>query len=368
MFFKRANIWKFALSAVPFAVFMVFFFLFIQRGEGKPGDDIISIVKDTVQVQNSPTPTPNPLPLFYEIPLQTHVFQSFNNCGPATLSMALSYVGISIDQSKLGQILRPYQIPGGDNDDKSVTLAEVADHAETYGLTSYLRPNGTIEKLEQFIANDIPVVTRTWLKPTEDIGHYRVIRGYDKNSKELIQDDSLQGKNLRYSFDEFNTLWQPFNYEYLVIVPESKKEIAERILGDELSDTTAWANAKIRIKNELSKNPQNWHLKFALSRIHYYLGNYSESMSYFNAVENQLSFRTLWYQMEPLLVMYELKDYNRILDTSERILNNQNRAYSELYILRGKIFQERGQIDLARTEYEKAVFYNNGFASKIPQL
>lgn len=347
----------------------VFVFLFMSNQKGiKLKDDIITFTRKEAQVFSAPSPALLPIPQTFEIPQQLHVFQSFNNCGPATLSMALSYVEINKNQSELGQILRPYQVPGGDNDDKSVTLREVADHAETYGLTSYLRPNGTTEKLEQFIANGIPVITRTWLEPTDDIGHYRVIRGYDKNSKELIQDDSLQGKNLRYSYDEFNTLWQPFNYEYLVLVPDDKKELVKSILGDELDEMTAWENAKIRIESEMANNPKNWHLKFALSRIHYYLGNYAESVAYFNEVENQLSFRTLWYQIEPLLSMYEAGEYERVLKLTENILSNQNQAYSEVYVLRGKVYEQQGNIDAARIEYQNAVFYNSGFISKVPNL
>lgn len=332
------------------------------------GSDIITVARNSVQVRSSPTPTLLPLPRSYEIALRTHVFQTFNNCGPATLSMALSYADIQKDQAELGNILRPYQITGGDNDDKSVTLQEVADQAKTYGLNTYLRPNGTPEKLKQFISNDIPVITRTLLKPDEDIGHYRVIRGYDDATNEFIQDDSLQGKNLRYSYDEFNALWQPFNYEYLVLIPHDKKELAERILGDELDEITAWSNAKIRINDEMQYDPENIHLLFALSRIYYYLGDFQKSVEYYNLVEDTMSFRTLWYQIEPLLAIYETGDYERVISISEKILNNQNRAYSELYLLRGKIFQEQGNIDAAKTEFDKALLYNNGFTSKIPQI
>ncbi len=317
-----------------------------------------------------PTPDPilAPTPNTYEIPSRLHVFQSFNNCGPATLSMALSYEGITIDQAELGQILRPYQVPGGDNDDKSVTLNEVAKQAETYGLTTYLRPNGDIEKLKQFIANDIPVITRTWLSLDEDIGHYRIVRGYDENTKQIIQDDSLQGRNLRYSYNEFNALWKTFNYEYLVLIPENKIEIVKSILGNDLNETTGWENAKTRIENELLEDPQSTDLLFALSRIHYYLGNYDKSVNYFNQVENLVSFRALWYQLEPLLSIYETGDYTRVFQISNKILNNQNRAYSELYKLRGDMYQNQGQIDLARSEYQKAVFYNTSFASRVPTL
>src|SRR5690349_13712163 len=41
------------------------------------------------------------------------IFQTFNNCGPASLSMDLSYFGVYKTQEELGQALRPYQNPQG---------------------------------------------------------------------------------------------------------------------------------------------------------------------------------------------------------------------------------------------------------------
>ena len=42
--------------------------------------------------------------------------------------MALSYYGVRESQQDLGRDLRPYQNPQGNNDDKSVTLAELAEN------------------------------------------------------------------------------------------------------------------------------------------------------------------------------------------------------------------------------------------------
>src|SRR5690606_183463 len=111
----------------------------------------------------------------------THVFQRYNNCGPAALSMALSYYGINISQEELGSNLRPYQVASGDNDDKSTTLEELAAKSKEYGFVPFHRPVGSAEVIKQFIAHDMPVITRTWTKPDEDIGHYRVIKGYNEN-------------------------------------------------------------------------------------------------------------------------------------------------------------------------------------------
>lgn len=338
------------------------YFLFLNEKEiTSPVGGVVRNVREVLPNLN-PSPTINlDIPNSRIIEQRHHTFQTFNNCGPATLSMALSYWGINVSQQELGNILRPYQVQSGDNDDKSVTLEEVANQAENYGLHSYLRPNGTPEKLEMFISQGIPVVARTWLEVNEDIGHYRVIRGYDKSTQTFIQDDSLQGENLIYSYNEFNAIWQPFNYEYLVIVDDSKKEIAEAILNEEIDKTTAWKNALNRIEKEIKDDPDNWHLTFAKSRIHYYLGEYEKSIKEFEKVENRLSFRTLWYQIEPIRAYFELGNYNKVFNITDRILNNQNRAFSELYHIRAEIYLKQGDITSARTELENALLYKHNY-------
>ncbi|MBI2019881.1 C39 family peptidase, partial [Candidatus Daviesbacteria bacterium] len=198
------------------------------------------ILEEPVEQIQKLLPSPSPKvnlqtpPQSKVLPNNYHIFQTFNNCGPAALSMALSYFGINVSQKQLGQDLRPYQISGGDNDDKSVTLEELAEKSKEYELIPYHRPNGNIELIKLFIIYDIPVIARTLTKPHEDIGHYRIVKGYDDNRGQIIQDDSLQNKNLWFNYDDFNTLWEKFNFEYLVLVPEDKKEIAEAILGQDL--------------------------------------------------------------------------------------------------------------------------------------
>lgn len=316
---------------------------------------------------NLPTPTPTPIPTLPPITTQktlpngTHTFQTFNNCGPAALSMTLSYYGISVSQQTLGQQLRPYQNPQGDNDDKSVTLEEVANKAKEYGFITYRRPNGTIEQIEQFIAHDMPVVARTWLKIDDDIGHFRVVKGYDQTTQELIQDDSLQGKDLRYSYDEFNAIWKKFNYEFLAVVPAEKQHLAEQILGPYIDEQFAWKQAVELSRQELEANPNDIDARFNLSVALYNIGEYQQSVIEFEKIESRLPSRTLWYQIEPIEAYFELGQDERVFQITDQILNNHNRAFSELYYLRGRIYQKQGNIHLARQEYEKAVFYNVNF-------
>lgn len=295
------------------------------------------------------------------LPGGIHVFQSFNNCGPAALSMALSYYGIQETQAVLGQSLRPYQVAGGDNDDKSVTLEELAEKSKEYGFVPYHRPNGNIDLIKLFITYDIPIIARTWLKPNEDIGHYRVIKGYDQN--QIIQDDSLQGKNLYYSYDDFNIIWKKFNFEYLVLVPVEKKEIAEAILAEDFDPKKSWEKAVENAKTQLQENPEDIYTRFNLSVAYYNIGDYQKSVEEFEKVESRLPFRTLWYQIEPIKAYFELENYDRVFEITNRVLSYHNRSFSELYLIRGEIYLKQGQKDLAKSEFEKAYFYNKNLKS-----
>jgi tetratricopeptide (TPR) repeat protein len=318
------------------------------------------VSEELIFKKNSPTPSPIPVPMAFEIPLRSHIFQRFNNCGPASLSMALSYFDINISQEEIGKDLRPYQNAIGNNDDKSVTLEELAQKGEELGFVTYHRPNGNIDLLKKLISQNIPVITRTITKPGEDIGHYRLIRGYTES--EIIQDDSLQGKGLKYTYEGLNVLWKQFNYEYLVLVPKEKVSIAENFLGEEVDEKLSWQKAVVMSKELLQQDPNDIFAGFNLSVALYNTGEFEKSVVEFEKVEQKLPFRTLWYQIEPILAYYELKEYDRVFEITDNILNNENRAFSELYIIRGDIYKSQGNLELAKSEYEKAVLYNKNMA------
>lgn len=347
------------LLVIAIAVYSAVFYLWTRPNiiVENPMTTILSTPIPTLEPSPTPYLLPTP-PLTKVLPGGSHSFQTFNNCGPAALSMALSYYGITISQGELGQALRPYQNPQGDNDDKSVTLEELAEKSKEYNLIPYHRPNGNMELIKQLISQDVPVVTRTLLALSEDIGHYRVVKGYDDSTGEIIQDDSLQGRDLRYPYLDFDLLWKQFNYEYLVLATQDKKEIVESILGVDVDEEVAWQKAVERAKQQLGQNPEDIYARLNLSVAYFNIGSYSESILEFEKIESALSFRTLWYQTEPIEAYFALGNYDRVLSMTDKILNNENRAFSELYILRGLVFEKQGDNDLARTEFDKAVFYN----------
>ena len=287
-----------------------------------------------------------------------HVFQTFNNCAPAALSMALSYFGINKSQEELATILRPYNNLSGKNDDKSTPPEELATQAENYGLIAYFRPGGDIEILKKFLDLDLPIIVRTLLYPDEDYAHYRVVKGYDEDKQEIIQDDSLEGKNLRFSYQEFLGLWKPFNYAYLIIAPIEKQSAIEKILGESLSWQTAWEKTLKKNLIDSDQNPNGFDENFNLAVTYYYLRQYSDSINVFEKIQNRLPKHTLWYQIEPLKSYFELGNFEKVFSLTDKIFQDGNRAASELYLLRGQSFLSQNKISEARAEFGKAVFYN----------
>lgn len=306
----------------------------------------------------SPTPTPLSLPLNYLILGGTQVFQTFNNCGPASLSMLLSHHGVTLTQNELGKQFRPFQHPTGDNDDKSVTTREIAKKGEELGFNVYHRPAGTLDLLKSLIAHDMPVLTRTWLNVGEDIGHYRIVKGFDDVRQVVIQDDSLQGKDLSIPYTEFMQMWSGFNYEYIVLSKTNNQEI-ESLLGDHINPRVAWEEALSLSIAQLEKTPGDSYALFNQSVAYYYLGDYALAIDSFEAVEARLPSRMLWYQIEPLVAYYWEGRYEEVLPRIEAILANNNRAFSELYYLRGLIYTKQNRIELAQTEFDRARHYNS---------
>lgn len=290
-----------------------------------------------------------------------HVYQTFNNCGPAGLSMLLNYYGVNDSQDSIAAQIRPYQHPKGDNDDKSVNFDEFADYIKKYNLSSINRPNGDIELLKHFTANDIPVLVRSWLNPNDDIGHFRLVRGYDQSERTVIQDDSYHGSKLRISYVDFLSMWEPFGYEYFVIFQEKDRELINKIIGEDINEETAWKNFVERSQTAVENSRNNPYPNFNLSAAYYHLGEYEKSVEAFEKVENQLPKRMLWYQIEPILSYQKLKKFDKVFEMTENILSNGNRAFSELYMIRGEIYMEQDRLNEAKSEFEKALQFNKYF-------
>src|SRR5665648_174867 len=129
----------------------------------------------TPAISLTPTLSPTPLPPKVALNGIKHEYRSFNNCGPASLSMLLSFWGWQGDQRTTKAVLRPNE------DDANVMLPEmIAYVTANTNLKAMVRVGGSLEMIKQFIAAGFPVMIEMGHHPPDDwwMGHYVVVSGY----------------------------------------------------------------------------------------------------------------------------------------------------------------------------------------------
>jgi hypothetical protein len=174
------------------------------------------------------------LPAKADVGPMRHLWQSLNNCGPASVVMALSTFGIEADQEEARLALRGPDVrrgmgPGGV--DPWVN--------QLYGLRSLSRMNGTIDLIKQFVANGFaPMVTQWMQDPTiSRIAHWRTVRGYDDDLGVFYVNDPMLGANVPLSYEWFNANWQPFSYRWMVLYQPTDASRVQQIVGPDWTET-----------------------------------------------------------------------------------------------------------------------------------
>ncbi|MBC8100765.1 MAG: C39 family peptidase, partial [Armatimonadetes bacterium] len=125
------------------------------------------------------TPVAQPLPAGYLLQGLRYEAQQWNNCGPATLTSALSFFGYSDDQTRAAEWLKP------DREDKNVSPWQMAEFVNTqlpdYPVFAMVRYGGTLERLKTLVSNDFPVIIEAGYDPEPDrlgwMGHYLFVKG-----------------------------------------------------------------------------------------------------------------------------------------------------------------------------------------------
>ncbi|NDJ75755.1 MAG: hypothetical protein GYB65_05815, partial [Chloroflexi bacterium] len=252
----------------------------------------------------------------------THYYQTWNNCGPANLTMALSYYGWGYDQAVAASWLKP------NVEDKNVSpdqmAAYVNQHNELPNMAALWRYGGTLDLLKRFVAAGFPVVIEAGY--VEDglgwMGHYQTVVAYDDNSQTIWVYDSYKGpggQGRAYSYADFDYWWRHFNRVFVVPFPLDREGDMRIILGDYASVQYATEQALQTALDEAAANPaDNWawfNAGTAAVRLgRSAMGNgdaagantyYNSAAFYFDeAFRLEMPYRTTWYQFGPYEAYY----------------------------------------------------------------
>jgi len=176
-----------------------------------------------------------------------HVWQSLNNCGPASVVMTLSTFGIDVSQETARLPLRGTNILSGMGPQKVDGWVN-----ESFGLRSIWRNNGTNDLLRRLVANGFSPMVTQWMQDplVSRIAHWRVVRGYDDGAATFYVNDPMLGQMVPLSYQWFQNNWQPFSYRYMVIYDPKDEALLRAIVGNDWSDVKMRQNFYDRTKVE----------------------------------------------------------------------------------------------------------------------
>ncbi len=319
-----------------------------------------------------PTASPTPLPGQVQLAGVRHEYQQFNNCGPATLAMALSFWGWQGDQGDTRLYLRPNFAT---IDDKNVSPWEMVEFIETQaGLAGRSQPAGDLDLLKRLLAAGYPVIVEIGIQqhPRDWMGHYVLLTGYDDERSRFITQDSLVGSDLPLDYDEFMQGWRAFNNGYVVVYPpERQAELAG--LVDLASQPEPHFLAIERARQEAdsftgeSEAIDRFFSLYNQGASYTALGEYESAAEAFDRAfsvyadipEEDRPWRIVWYRPEPLEAYFQAGRYQDVISLGNQALDSAGGPLlEESFYWLGRAREATGDLDKAIYDYRKAVEIN----------
>lgn len=284
-----------------------------------------------------------------------HERQTWNNCGPATISMLLSRFGRTETQREAAAFLKP------DREDKNVSPDELVAYAQSLGYEARVIVGGDLNMIRTFVANGLPVIVETWFipEPDDEMGHYQLVIGYDEDA--LVFYDSYQGPNVRETIAHFEPLWKVFNRTAVVVWTPELAPLVDAILGERGDERAMYEIALAQAQAEVAANPQDKFAWFNIGTNQLALGNSAEAASAFDAARKlKLPWRMLWYQFGPYIAYFEQGRHADVIELANATLRRVKNLEESLY-WRGRAYVATGNANAARADFQAALRFNPHF-------
>jgi tetratricopeptide (TPR) repeat protein len=286
-----------------------------------------------------------------------HEYQKWNNCGPVTIGMQLSYFGRPETQVESAPFLKP------NSDDKNVNPEELAAYARSLGFDSRVVVGGDLQLLKLLLSNKFPVIVESWFipEPDDEMGHYLLLTGYDDGLERFIAYDSYKGPEQEIPYDELDRLWQVFNRTLILSYPPEQDRVALEILGERAEPERMYERALTIALEEARQDPGNKFAWFNIGSNAVALGRMEQAAQAFDqARTRQLPWRMLWYQFGPFQAYYALGRYEDVIALTTANLKATSNLEENAY-WRGLAYAALNQPEAARLDFELALRDNKKF-------
>jgi tetratricopeptide (TPR) repeat protein len=282
--------------------------------------------------------------------------QGYNNCGPASFRVLMSYWGIELTEAEAASFLKP------NPEDPNVRPDEIAAYAETLGYHVLVRVNGDFETLKRLLLAGYPVVIETGYDPEPTTvgwtSHYLTLAGFSEDG--FIAMDTYRRPNWFYPYQEIDTYWRQFNRRYLVAYRDDQAVAIASIIGENMDDEIMYTSALNVASAELSldrSDPFGW---FNVGSNLVALERFEEAASAFDEARRLgLPGRFLWYQFTPFEAYMAVGRYEDVITIADAVL--EKKANEEAFYYKGLALAAMGDADRARVQLSLALRANPSF-------
>jgi hypothetical protein len=311
---------------------------------------------NTVQAQNT-------LPRAARLPGMRLVWQQYNRCSAAALSMMLWYHGWTGTYDTAILALNPHA------GDVSVRSDEMIAFVEQQGFKAIVRTGGTLDILKALVAAGYPVLVENAYTPEPGnwTGHNRVIMGYDDDANLLYAYDSslgngIDGMGKTFNYEGFDLLWKPFNRTYLVIYKPEHEAQLQAILGDQWDATYNALWTSFQAENDLALDVNDPYAWFNMSVAQVALDNPERAVTAFEAARQlDVPSRLLWYQFAPFEAYLKTGRYEETIALGQEIIDSTT-GVEEVYYYMGEAYAAMGNVQNASSYYQQTLSRNARFA------
>ncbi|MEP7292909.1 MAG: C39 family peptidase [Chloroflexota bacterium] len=313
-----------------------------------------------------PYAPPTPLPAEARLTGLRPVYQQFNRCSAAALTIQLSYFGWQGTYDDTIRALNP------DAEDVAVRLDEMAAFAEQQGLKAVYRIGGTLDLLKALVAGGFPVLMENVYYDgpgafQDWMAHNRIVMGYDDAKQEIYTFDSLLGNGENNSgrpmaYADVDDRWRPFNRDFLVLYRPEEEAAVQQIMANYWDETYAAQVALQFSQQELDAGTSDSFTLFNMGSSLVELDRFPEAADAFDrARQIGLPWRMMWYQYAPYDAYYEVGRYEDMLTIAREVIATTP-GVEESFYYAGLAYQGEGDIERARSNYQVALIRNNSFA------
>jgi hypothetical protein len=341
---------------------------------------------------DEPTPTltftPTPLPQTVLLKGVTPMPETWNNCGPATLSMALSFYKINASQADIAAVVKP------NKRDKNVMPYELVNYVnEQTSMRALSRLGGTLDTLRSLLSAGFPVIIEKGFEPANLsqgwMGHYNLILGYDDAKKQFTTQDSyllINQKDWQKSsgfiipYADIESNWRAFDFVFIVIYPPEKQNDVLNAMGTLMDEATAnraaydRAVAETQSLTDVRDTFFAWHnvgtSSVALQDYAGAAAAYDAAYAiYPNIAEKQRPWRMIWYQTGPYYAYFYSARYADVINLATTTLDVMSEPIlEESYYWRALAELEQGNQTAAVDDLHKSLEVHAGFGPSLALL